>query len=81
MSSLLNSEPLSRSVGDDNSQNTDVASPCVRNCCLNDDDVCLGCGRTISEITAWHTADLATKKSILERSCARQAQLVPYFRR
>jgi predicted Fe-S protein YdhL (DUF1289 family) len=31
----------------------DVASPCVRNCCLNADDVCLGCFRHIDEILAW----------------------------
>ena len=30
-----------------------VESPCVRNCCLNQNDVCLGCGRTIDEITSW----------------------------
>jgi len=43
-------------------------SPCVRNCCLDLDDVCLGCGRTIEEITGWHTADVTGKYAILERS-------------
>lgn len=28
-------------------------SPCVRNCTLNDQDVCLGCGRTLDDITGW----------------------------
>ena len=27
-----------------------VASPCVRNCCLDDRDVCLGCHRTLAQI-------------------------------
>ena len=34
-----------------------LASPCVRNCCLDDDNVCLGCGRSLDEIVAWSTAD------------------------
>ena len=32
------------------------SSPCVRNCCLDENDVCLGCGRHINEILAWHKA-------------------------
>ncbi len=43
----------------------DVPSPCVRNCCLNTDDVCLGCFRTVSEIVAWGQADSNKRKSIL----------------
>ncbi len=30
-------------------------SPCVRNCCLNGDDICLGCFRHIDEIVAWRS--------------------------
>ncbi|WP_428848322.1 DUF1289 domain-containing protein [Shewanella olleyana] len=29
-------------------------SPCVANCCLDLQDVCLGCHRTHKEILAWH---------------------------
>ncbi|MCX7343440.1 MAG: DUF1289 domain-containing protein [Proteobacteria bacterium] len=28
-------------------------SPCVRICTLNDDKVCIGCGRNIDEIKNW----------------------------
>ncbi|MFY8123363.1 MAG: DUF1289 domain-containing protein, partial [Silanimonas sp.] len=38
-------------------QGTAPASPCVRHCCLDEADECLGCGRTLEEIKAWHTAD------------------------
>ncbi|MEW6983565.1 DUF1289 domain-containing protein [Colwelliaceae bacterium 6471] len=31
-----------------------VASPCVRNCCLDNNDICLGCYRHIDEITGWN---------------------------
>lgn len=34
-----------------------VRSPCVRNCCLGEDDVCLGCFRHLEEIKLWGLAD------------------------
>lgn len=30
-----------------------MLSPCIRNCTLNEDDACIGCGRLLTEITAW----------------------------
>lgn len=30
-----------------------VESPCVRICRLNADEVCVGCGRNLEEITDW----------------------------
>ncbi len=45
-----------------------LASPCVRNCCLDEDNVCMGCGRSLQEIVAWGTASNADKAAILERS-------------
>jgi predicted Fe-S protein YdhL (DUF1289 family) len=42
-------------------------SPCVRNCCLDERDVCLGCYRTIDEICGWSAASNAEKGEILER--------------
>ncbi len=45
-----------------------VASPCVRKCCLDDDDVCLGCGRSIEEIIGWNTALSAERLEIIARS-------------
>jgi predicted Fe-S protein YdhL (DUF1289 family) len=43
-------------------------SPCVRNCCLDDDDVCLGCGRTLDEIVAWSLSSEEDKREFLRRS-------------
>jgi len=31
-------------------------SPCVRNCCLDEHDVCMGCGRELQEILRWQSA-------------------------
>ena len=48
------------------------ASPCVRNCCLDDDDVCLGCGRKLEEILAWHGADADGRLQILASAAERR---------
>ncbi len=45
----------------------EIASPCVRNCCLDENDVCLGCYRSIGEIIAWGDASDAKKREILAR--------------
>jgi len=42
-----------------------VLSPCVRNCCLDKQDVCIGCGRTLAEIIRWSDVDDEKKKNIL----------------
>jgi predicted Fe-S protein YdhL (DUF1289 family) len=41
-------------------------SPCKRNCCLNDDSVCLGCFRTLNEIKEWGVADSHRRRIILQ---------------
>ena len=51
-----------------------VASPCVRNCCLDERDVCLGCGRSLDEIRVWSESDDAGRLRILERAAARRAE-------
>jgi len=30
-----------------------MKSPCVRLCTLNESNMCLGCARTLNEITSW----------------------------
>jgi predicted Fe-S protein YdhL (DUF1289 family) len=45
-----------------------LTSPCIRNCCLDEDNVCMGCGRSLDEIVAWSTASATDKAAILERS-------------
>jgi predicted Fe-S protein YdhL (DUF1289 family) len=41
-------------------------SPCVRNCCLDDDLICLGCFRTLEEIKEWGLADHERRRVILQ---------------
>lgn len=49
-----------------------IPSPCIRQCCLDDDDMCLGCFRLLSEITGWGAADDATRRHILDNTRDRQ---------
>jgi uncharacterized protein len=48
-------------------------SPCVRNCCLDDDLICLGCFRTMEEIKEWAIAGNDRRQAILQ-SAARRRQ-------
>jgi hypothetical protein len=51
-----------------------IASPCVRNCCLDEREVCLGCGRSLDEIKAWSEAGDAERLAILEQAGRRRAE-------
>ncbi|EPP0982123.1 DUF1289 domain-containing protein [Vibrio cholerae] len=46
-------------------------SPCVRHCCLDDKDICIGCGRTLDETCRWSSATNSEKQEILINSLAR----------
>lgn len=43
------------------------ASPCTRVCTLDDDDVCLGCRRTLDEIVAWAGLSAAEQRAVLRK--------------
>ncbi|MBW5412731.1 DUF1289 domain-containing protein [Pseudomonas sp. MAG002Y] len=49
-----------------------VPSPCVRRCCLDDHDICLGCGRTLDEILAWGEASAEARRAIILTAQARR---------
>ncbi|MGZ8153777.1 MAG: DUF1289 domain-containing protein [Burkholderiales bacterium] len=53
-----------------------VPTPCVRICCLDPDDVCVGCYRSLSEICAWAEANDSERLAILAR-CERRRQQRP----
>lgn len=48
-----------------------VASPCRRQCCLDDRDMCLGCGRLLAEILEWGAADNSRRRAICQNAQAR----------
>ena len=55
--------------------NQPIESPCVRNCCLDENDICLGCFRSISEICGWAAATNEERKEILARCDVRGQQM------
>ena len=48
-----------------NNTSASPESPCVRNCCLNEDDICLGCFRALADITVWSQASDPLRCEIL----------------
>lgn len=53
-------------------ENGRIASPCVRLCCLDDNDICLGCFRTVVEITRWGEATDTERESVLAAARTRR---------
>lgn len=50
----------------------DVESPCVGICCIGSDGLCIGCLRSVEELTRWPAASEAEKLAILERCRERE---------
>ena len=49
-----------------------IESPCIRQCCLNDEDICLGCFRLLDEITNWSYCNDSEKLAILQHAAQRK---------
>ena len=47
-------------------------SPCIRNCCLDDDLTCLGCFRSLEEIKEWGLVDEHRRRIILQNAKQRR---------
>ncbi|MEH6346020.1 MAG: DUF1289 domain-containing protein [Bermanella sp.] len=50
----------------------EITSPCVRNCCLDDNDICMGCFRSMDEILHWRDASEQQQKDIIVTAKARK---------
>ena len=61
-------------MSDDNQPDQEVRNPCIRHCCLNDEDICLGCFRSLDEITGWYEANRDARLRILEKAARRQQE-------
>ncbi len=51
-----------------------MKSPCVRNCCLDADDICLGCFRSLEEIVRWASATENEQQRILANAERRREE-------
>lgn len=58
---------------------SNVDSPCVRNCCLNDKDICLGCFRSMEEIMQWGSASDQNKEKIINLAEKRKAEHISKY--
>jgi len=45
-----------------------VQSPCVENCCLNNEKICLGCFRSIMEISQWSQMNDKIRLDVLHKA-------------
>ncbi|WP_083699804.1 DUF1289 domain-containing protein [Shewanella sp. UCD-KL12] len=52
-----------------------IQSPCVAKCGVNEDDICMGCYRSIEEIVGWSKADNAFKADVWKKIPGRKAEL------
>jgi predicted Fe-S protein YdhL (DUF1289 family) len=43
-----------------------LESPCIRNCCLDRHDICIGCFRSLDDILQWGNATEQQKCVILD---------------
>jgi len=50
------------------------SSPCIGICKLDRAEICIGCGRHVSEIIAWPYSTEAEQQEIIERSRERLAK-------
>ncbi len=51
-----------------------VASPCIHECCLAEDNICLGCHRSLREICDWSDATDEQRLEILVRCVERRRE-------
>ncbi|VAW63432.1 FIG01056750: hypothetical protein [hydrothermal vent metagenome] len=51
-----------------------LTSPCIRNCCLDDNNICLGCFRHLDEIMQWSQSNDQLKKQILNNVKTRKEE-------
>ncbi|MBF0264545.1 MAG: DUF1289 domain-containing protein [Gammaproteobacteria bacterium] len=51
-----------------------ISSPCIRNCCLNQKDICIGCFRHVDEIIKWQSLSDNEKLAILKLTQNRKKQ-------
>jgi len=52
----------------------DIDKPCIKKCCLNEDDVCLGCFRTFDDMVQWHKSNIEEKTKMLKMAKERKRE-------
>lgn len=60
---------------DEKDESNSMESPCIRNCCLDNNDICLGCFRSLTEITEWALVNEEKKQLFLKIARERKEQM------
>ena len=55
-----------------NQVEADVKSPCMHLCCLDEQDVCIGCHRSVQEITGWSRMTNQEKQQTMQKVAERE---------
>ncbi|EAQ66990.1 hypothetical protein MED121_13720 [Marinomonas sp. MED121] len=50
----------------------EIKSPCMSLCCLDEQDICIGCHRSVKEITGWSRMDHQAKKETMQKVAERE---------
>ncbi|MGK0249033.1 MAG: putative Fe-S protein YdhL (DUF1289 family) [Oleispira sp.] len=61
-----------KSIPSSKVENTVVKSPCVNICCLNEEDVCLGCYRSCDEICKWGAMNNEQRNDVMKKVAERE---------
>jgi predicted Fe-S protein YdhL (DUF1289 family) len=57
-----------------------IETPCVQICSLNESNICLGCGRTVEEITYWYSMSNDERSRIMAKLPKRIDELCAAFK-
>ena len=59
---------------------SDINKPYIRKCCLNEDEVCLGCFRTFNDMLVWNKASINEKTEMLKMAEVRKKEHVQKYK-
>ncbi len=61
-------------MSNNSAKHRQISSPCIRQCTLTPEDICLGCYRSLTEICAWSQMTNAQKADVLIETAQRKAK-------
>jgi predicted Fe-S protein YdhL (DUF1289 family) len=53
---------------------SDIHKPCIKKCCLNEEDICLGCFRSFNDMLKWNKASINEKTEMLKMAEVRKKE-------
>lgn len=69
---LLNINKIMTKNNESKQRHERPLSPCIMICTLDDERVCLGCGRTLAEVGRWATMSVSEQWEVIDRLTERE---------